>query len=147
MHLTRFTDFGLRTLIYLALQPEKLGQIAEIAGAYEISESHMTKVVHRLGQAGLIETLRGRNGGIRLARPAAEIGLGDVVRALEPELALVECQAGNFCVIGGLCRLQSIVNEAQEAMLAVMDRYKLSDIAGPDSRALKRRLKVGTEEA
>src|SRR5271166_2338120 len=145
MHLTRFTDYGLRTLIYLALQPEKLGMIAEIAQAYQISESHMTKVVHKLGQAGLIETIRGRNGGMRLARPADEIGLGDVVRALEPELALVECQAGAICAIGGICRLQSIVNEAQDALLGVLDRYKLSDVAGPESKALRRRLGVGAE--
>ncbi len=145
MHLTRFTDYGLRTLIYLALQPEKLGMIAEIAQAYQISESHMTKVVHKLGQAGLIETIRGRNGGMRLARPATEIGLGDVVRALEPELALVECQAGEYCAIGGLCRLQSIANEAQDALLGVLDKYKLADVAGPSSRALRQRLGVGAE--
>jgi Rrf2 family nitric oxide-sensitive transcriptional repressor len=145
MHLTRFTDYGLRTLIYLALQPARLGMIAEIAQAYQISESHMTKVVHKLGQAGLIETIRGRNGGMRLARPAAEIGLGEVVRALEPELALAECQAGEFCAIGGLCRLQSILAEAQDAMLAVLDKYKLADIAGPDSLGLRRRLGVAAE--
>ncbi|WP_298281772.1 Rrf2 family transcriptional regulator [Acidocella sp.] len=140
MHLTRFTDYGLRTLVYLALEPERLGVIAEIAAAYEISESHMTKVVHRLGQAGLVETLRGRGGGLRLARPASEIGLGQVVRALEPELALVECQAGQFCAIAGMCRLQHICEEAAQAMLGVLDKYKLADVAGPHSKGLKRRL-------
>jgi len=70
MHLTRFTDYGLRTLTYLALRPEDMTSIAEISGAYRISENHMIKVVHHLGQAGLIETIRGRNGGIRLAHPA-----------------------------------------------------------------------------
>ncbi|WP_297442540.1 Rrf2 family transcriptional regulator [Acidocella sp.] len=140
MHLTRFTDYGLRTLVYLALEPERLGVIAEIAAAYEISESHMTKVVHKLGQAGLVETMRGRGGGLRLARPASEIGLGQVVRALEPELALVECQAGQFCAIGGMCRLQHICDEASQAMLAVLDKYKLADVAGPHSKGLRRRL-------
>ncbi len=140
MHLTRFTDYGLRTLVYLALEPERLGVISEIAAAYEISESHMTKVVHRLGQAGLVETLRGRGGGLRLARPASEIGLGQVVRALEPELALVECQAGQFCAIAGMCRLQHICEEAAQAMLGVLDKYKLADVAGPHSKGLKRRL-------
>ena len=140
MHLTRFTDYGLRTLVYLALEPERLGVIAEIAAAYEISESHMTKVVHRLGQAGLVETLRGRGGGLRLARPASEIGLGQVVRALEPELALVECQAGQFCAIAGMCRLQHICEEAAQAMLGVLDKYKLADVAGPHSKGLKRQL-------
>lgn len=102
----------------------------------------MVKVVHHLGQAGLIETIRGRNGGIRLARPAAEISLGAVVRATEPCLALVECQAGEACAIGGICRLQTIMDEAQRALLAVLDRYCLADVAGPTSTALRRRLGV-----
>jgi Rrf2 family transcriptional regulator, nitric oxide-sensitive transcriptional repressor len=142
MHLTRFTDYGLRTLIYLALRPDGLASIAEIARAYGISENHMVKVVHHLGQAGLIETMRGRNGGIRLARPAADIGLGDVVRASEPSLALVECQAGEPCAIGGLCRLQSVMDEALEALLGVLDRYSLADVVAPDSQALRSRLGI-----
>ncbi len=140
MHLTRFTDYGLRTLIFLALAPDRLGSIAEISTAYEISESHMTKVVHKLGQAGLVETIRGRNGGLRLGNPAVQISLGAVVRAMEPDLALVECQAGQFCAIGGMCRLQSILDEARNALLAVLDKYTLADVAGPESRALRRRL-------
>ena len=142
MQLTRFTDYGLRTLIYLALRPDHMASIAEISGAYRISENHMVKVVHHLGQAGLIETVRGRNGGMRLGRPAADIGLGDVVRATEPSLALVACQAGEPCAIGGVCRLQGIMDEAQEAMLAVLDRYTLADVGGPASQELRRRLGV-----
>lgn len=140
MRLTRFTDYGLRTLIYLAVRPDSLASIADIATAYAISESHMTKVIHALGKAGLIETLRGRNGGLRLARPAAEIGLGDVVRATEPEIALVECQAGEYCAIGDVCRLRSIMDEAAGALLGVLDCYTVADVAGPRSRALLRRL-------
>jgi Rrf2 family nitric oxide-sensitive transcriptional repressor len=143
MHLTKFTDYGLRTLIFLALVPDRLASIAEVANAYGISESHMTKVVHKLGQAQLVETLRGRNGGLRLARPAQEIGLGKVVRAMEPELALVECQSGQHCAIGGICRLQNIADEAQSAMVAVLDKYTLADVAGPGSTALLKRLGVG----
>lgn len=139
MHLTRFTDYGLRTLIYLALRPGELASIAEISAAYRISENHMIKVVHHLGQAGLIETVRGRNGGIKLARPASDIRLGDVVRASEPSLALVECQAGEACSIGGICRLQGVMDEALEAMLAVLDRHSLVDVADPASQ-LRRRL-------
>ncbi len=142
MHLTRFTDYGLRTLIYLALRPGELASIAEISGAYRISENHMIKVVHHLSLAGLIDTIRGRNGGIRLARPAAEIGLGHVVRATEQSLALVECQAGEPCAIGGVCRLQTIMDEAKEAMLAVLDRYSLADVAGSGQQALRRRLGI-----
>lgn len=140
MHLTRFTDYGLRTLIYLALAPEKLAMIAEISQAYQISENHMTKVVHRLGQAGLIDTIRGRNGGIRLARAADQIGIGDVVRALEPEMVLAECQGAGSCAIRGACRLESILDEALAAMLAVLDRYTLADVANPQHAALRRRL-------
>ena len=102
----------------------------------------MVKVVHHLGQTGLIETIRGRHGGIRLARPPADIGLGDVVRASEPSLALVECQAGEACAIGGPCRLQGIMDEALEAMLAVLDRYSLADVIGPGAQALRQRLGI-----
>lgn len=142
MRLTRFTDYGLRALIYLALRPEELASIAEIAQAYRISENHMVKVVHHLGQAGLVETIRGRNGGIRLARAAADIGVGDVVRLSEPSLALVECQAGEPCAIGGACLLQGIMDEARDAMLAVLDRYSLADLTGGDAPALRRRLGI-----
>ena len=100
----------------------------------------MTKVVHTLGRAGLVETLRGRHGGLRLARPAAGIGLGEVVRATEPELALVECQAGAWCAIDGACRLHGIMDEAVAGMFAVLDRYTLADVARPQSRVLLRRL-------
>ncbi|WP_019459254.1 Rrf2 family transcriptional regulator, partial [Roseomonas sp. B5] len=80
MRLTLHSDYALRTLIFLGLRPQRLVSIAEIAKAYRISENHLTKVVHRLGQAGFVETLRGRGGGLRLARPPEEIRIGDVVR-------------------------------------------------------------------
>jgi Rrf2 family nitric oxide-sensitive transcriptional repressor len=147
MRLTRFTDYGLRTLIFLALRPDALASIAEIAAAYRISEHHMTKVINALGRAGLVETLRGRHGGLRLARPAAAIGLGDVVRATEPELALVECQAGLPCVIDGACRLHGIMDEAAQALLTVLDRYTVADVAEANSGALFRRLGLARKEA
>lgn len=140
MHLTRFTDYGLRTLVYLALRPERLGQIREIALAYDISENHMVKVVHRLGQAGLIETIRGRNGGIRLATPPAQIIVGDIVRKMEEDFTLVECQGNGKCAIRGACRLESVLDEALHAMLAVLDRYTLFDIVSPGHPALLSRL-------
>ena len=142
MRLTRFTDYGFRTLIFLALKGEVLASIAEIATAYSISGHHMTKVIHALGRIGLIETLRGRHGGIRLGRPAASIRLGEVVRATEPELALVECQNGIPCAIDGACRLHGIMDEAVSAMLAVLDLYTVADIAGPSSAVLLRRLGI-----
>ncbi len=145
MRLTRFTDYGLRTLIFLAVRPEQLASIAEIAAAYRISESHMTKVIHALGKAGLIETLRGRHGGLRLARPAAKIGLGDVVRATEPEIALVECQTGADCAIGDVCRLRAIMDEAAGALFGVLDRYTVADVAGPHSRVLLQRFGLAAD--
>ncbi|HQT61637.1 MULTISPECIES: Rrf2 family transcriptional regulator [unclassified Acidiphilium] len=139
MHLTMFTDYGLRALIFLALRPDDHASIPEVASAYGISENHLTKVAHALGQKGLVETIRGRNGGMRLARPAERIGLGEVVRAMEPSLALVTCQEGGACAIGGCCGLHGVMNEAQAALLAVFDRYTLADVVTPgDARLLAR---------
>lgn len=140
MHLTMFTDYGLRSLIYLALRPGELGSIAGIARAYGISGHHVTKVVHALGRAGLVETIRGHNGGLRLAQEAGAIRLGDVVRRMEPSLALVECAGEKPCAICGICRLQGILGEALGALLAVLDRYTLADIVAPDQAALRVRL-------
>ncbi|BAJ81194.1 BadM/Rrf2 family transcriptional regulator [Acidiphilium multivorum AIU301] len=140
MHLTMFTDYGLRTLIFLALRPDRQASIAEIAASYDISDHHLTKVVHALGQAGLVETIRGRHGGMRLARPAANIGLGEVIRAMEPGLALVACQEGGRCAIGGCCDLQAVMNEARDAFLGVFDRYTLADVVSPGNPVLMRRL-------
>ncbi|WP_026440226.1 Rrf2 family transcriptional regulator [Acidocella facilis] len=140
MHLTRFTDYGLRTLIYLAMRPDRLAQISDIAAAYRVSENHMTKVVHRLGQAGLIETIRGRQGGMRLAHPPAQIRIGDVVRKLEPDFALVECQGDGSCAIRGACGLERVLDEALAAMLAVLERYTLEDVIAGNMASLRRRL-------
>lgn len=145
MHFTRFTDYGLRTLIFLAARPERLASIGEIAGAYRISENHMMKVIQRLGQAGLIETIRGRHGGIRLARPAEKIGLGDVIRATEADLAPVDCGAGGGCAILEACRLRWVMNEAVATMLGVFDRYTIADIVTPAQAALRRSLGLEAE--
>lgn len=106
MRLTRFTDYALRALIYLGLHEPQQSSIAEIARAYGISESHLTKVVHQLGRLGLIRTTRGRGGGLRLGRRADEIVIGAVVRQTEDDLALVECFAGGACAITAPCRLR-----------------------------------------
>ena len=131
MHLTRHTDYAFRTLIFLGLKPrEELSRIKEISDAYDISENHLMKVVQRLGQVGFVETIRGRQGGLRLARDAAEIGLGEVVRACEDDLRLVECRraGGGACTISPCCALPPILDEALSAFLTVLDKYSLDDL-------------------
>ena len=130
MRLTRYTDYALRTLIYVGLHEPRQSSIAEIARAYGISENHLTKVVHQLGRLGLIRTIRGRGGGLRLARPPEEIVVGAVVRQTEDDLALVECFAGAGCAITAPCRLRRALGEALAAFLAVLDRYTLADLLG-----------------
>lgn len=142
MRLTNFTDYTLRTLIYLALQPERLATIADIAAAYDISANHLMKVVHRLALAGDVVTLRGQHGGLRLARPAETIGLGEVVRRTEPDMALVGCfSEQQHCVIQDGCVLQHALGEALTAFLAVLDRYTLADLVEPHG-ALVRLLRM-----
>ncbi|HEY0522451.1 MAG TPA: Rrf2 family transcriptional regulator [Stellaceae bacterium] len=131
MRLTVHTDYALRTLLYLGLHGERLGSIRAIAQAYDISENHLTKVVHRLGRGGFVNTVRGRGGGIRLARPPAAIRIGDVVRRTEEDMALVECfGSANTCRITADCRLRGAFDEALRAFLAVLDGYTLADLLG-----------------
>jgi Rrf2 family nitric oxide-sensitive transcriptional repressor len=130
MQLTQFTDFSLRVLIYLGLRRDRVSTIEEIAAAYGISESHLTKVAHRLGRLGLVETLRGRNGGMRLREAPARINIGATVRLMETNMVVVECfdPAQNTCPIAPVCALQGVLASALEAFLAVLDRYSLADL-------------------
>lgn len=130
MRLTRYSDYSLRMLMYLAVQEPQQGSIAGIAAAYGISENHLTKVAHRLGQMGFVLTTRGRRGGLRLGRAPAAINIGDVVRQTEEDLALVECFAGGACVITAPCRLRHALSQALAAFLAVLDGYTLADLVG-----------------
>jgi Rrf2 family nitric oxide-sensitive transcriptional repressor len=130
MQLTQFSDYSLRTLIYLGLREGSLATIEEIAAAYGISESHLTKVVHKLGRLGVIDTVRGRGGGMRLSRRPADINIGATVRLTEGNLTIVECfdVAHNTCPIAPVCGLNGALGEALEAFMAVLDRYTLADI-------------------
>jgi Rrf2 family transcriptional regulator, nitric oxide-sensitive transcriptional repressor len=130
--LTAFTDYSLRALIYLATDPPRRATIAEISAAFDIKENHLTKVVHHLAKRGWIETTRGKGGGLRLARPARDVCLGDVVRDTEGRDLPAECfDAGaSSCAIAGCCRLKGVLAEAVAAFHAVLDRYTLADIAG-----------------
>lgn len=130
MRLTFHTDFSLRVLMYLAVHPERLATIAELAAAYGISKNHLMKVVYQLGLMGYVETVRGKHGGVRLARPPAEIVVGELVRRTEPDMALVPCfEAANAaCVITPACKLRRALHEARAAFLAVLDSYTVADL-------------------
>jgi Rrf2 family nitric oxide-sensitive transcriptional repressor len=132
MRLTTMTDYALRLLMYVAHQPGRLCTIAEIAGAYDISQAHLMKITHQLGLAGFIETVRGKGGGMRLAAAPAAINLGAVVRAVEPDFALVECfGAENRCSLTTYCRLAGVLGGALASFLAHLDRHTLADLV-PD---------------
>ncbi|MFZ4450514.1 RrF2 family transcriptional regulator [Salibacterium aidingense] len=131
MQLTSYTDYSLRMLIYLeAVDYPKLSSIKKISASYNISYNHLTKVGHELSKLGLIETVKGRNGGIRLAKNPEDINIGWVVRRTEDNLDLVECfdPEKSMCVLTGSCRLQSVLREALHAYMQVLDHYTLKDV-------------------
>lgn len=129
MRLTVMTDYALRVLMYAATAPERIVTIDEIAAAYAISSNHLTKVVQELARQGFVETLRGRGGGLRLAKPAANISVGDVVRAMEEDFGLVECfRDGDTCCITPVCRLRDLLRDALQGFLASLDRKSLADL-------------------
>ncbi len=129
MRLTTYTDYSLRVLMWLALRPDELTTISEIARAYGISEHHLMKVVHQLGLSGYIETVRGHGGGLRLAKKPEDIVVGDVVRRAEPDLGLVECfRASQACAIQPACVLSTVLAEALRAFMDVLDGYTLADL-------------------
>ena len=135
MRLTSYTDYTLRTLMYLAMHPEQLVTIQDIVSLHDISKNHLTKVVHQLGLSGLIETVRGRNGGIRLAKPADQIVIGDVIRMAESDFDMAECfQADSSqCAYARACHLKGVLHQATQAYLAVLDKVTLADITGANS--------------
>lgn len=130
MRLTSFTDYTLRSLIYLGMNQERLATIQDIAELHNISKNHLTKVVHQLGVNGLVETVRGRNGGLRLALEPKEINIGQVVRKTEPDFFIAECfdEATHDCMFSGSCALQHELGHAMDAFLKVLDGLTLADV-------------------
>ena len=160
MKLTDYSDYALRSLIYLAVKPDPqaLANISDIADSYQISKSHLTKIIQQLGQLDYIETIRGKNGGIRLAKDPKDINLGALIKQIEPDFALVECFVDtvpsndsaekkglsitlinetdtesslfskNGCVISPVCRLKGVFFEALTAFITVLENYTLADI-------------------
>lgn len=135
MRLTVYSDYALRLLMYLAVKDDGLATIAEVAKAYGISKNHLMKVAYQLGLAGFVETVRGRGGGLRLAKPVEAITLGDVVRHTEPDMALVPCFApiDAYCTIKPCCALRTALKRASTAFTDVLDEYTLKDLAKPRS--------------
>jgi Rrf2 family nitric oxide-sensitive transcriptional repressor len=129
MRLTTFSDYALRVLMYAATRGDRLITIEETADVYGISRAHLMKVANHLTRAGFLKATRGRTGGLALAKRPDKIRLGDVVRATEPDLALVECfTAGNECLITPRCRLKGVLKEALVVFVGTLDRYTLADL-------------------
>ncbi|EOH1070500.1 nitric oxide-sensing transcriptional repressor NsrR [Cronobacter sakazakii] len=127
MQLTSFTDFGLRALIYMASLPEgRMTSISEVTEVYGVSRNHMVKIINQLSRAGYVTAVRGKNGGIRLGKPAATIRIGDVVRELEP-LSIVNCSSA-FCHITPACRLKQVLGDAVARFLQELDNYTLANL-------------------
>jgi Rrf2 family transcriptional regulator, nitric oxide-sensitive transcriptional repressor len=138
MRLTDYTDYSLRVMLYLALRRDGLATIQEISDAYGISKNHLMKVVQRLGELGWVDTVRGRNGGLRLAPNSPSLSVGAVVRQTENDFALVGCfpdEQGERrqCVIEPQCRLKHALAAARDAFLAELDRHTIGEIAQPAS--------------
>ena len=146
MRLTRQSSYAIRTLIYCAVNAPELSRIADIARAHAISELFLFKLIKPLVEAGLIETVRGRKGGIRLGRPAADITLLDTIKLTEENFAMAECFEGGsdvLCPLADACDLSGALREALNAFFDVLDGYTIADLAGK-RRSL--RIRLGLED-
>lgn len=130
MRLTTYTDYALRTLMYLAVNRDRLVTIQDIASLHSISKNHLTKVVHHLGQIGIVATVRGRNGGLKLGLEPADINIGAVVRQTETDFHMAECfhKENNRCVYASACVLEDVLGAATAAYLKVLDGVTLHDL-------------------
>lgn len=139
MRLTSFTDFALRTLMYLGTERERLVTIQEIAEAHGIAKNHLTKVVHQLGMLGYIDTVRGRNGGLRLGREPCDINIGEVVRQTETDFHMAACfdETSAGCMYSAACALKTTLGRATHAFLEVLDQVTLADMLVRETRTKK----------
>lgn len=135
MRLTDYTDYTLRVLMFCALNPERSVTIAELAESHAISKNHLMKIVNDLARQGLLQTTRGRGGGLRLLKPAADINIGDVVRQSETDFRLVECFdiSHNACTLTAHCQLKHVFKTALQSYLAELDKVTLADVTRPMS--------------
>lgn len=133
MHLTKFTDYSLRVLIFAAAKAPELSSIRLVAETFDIPDTHLKKVVHTLSLGGYLESVRGKGGGFRLARDPAEINLGDVVRFTERDFKVVECFGSdtNHCRISSACTLKFVLQDALDSFFSVLDKYTIAELATP----------------
>ncbi len=138
MKLTQYSNYDLRTLMFANLHADRLCQCQEVADAFQISKSHLVKCVHQLGQWGFVHSVRGRNGGFRLARPAHEITVGAVIRKTEDTLDLVECfnSETNSCPLITGCKLNQLLTRAMAGFMAEMDQVTIEDITANQKQLL-----------
>ncbi|MGB1238323.1 MAG: RrF2 family transcriptional regulator [Pseudomonadales bacterium] len=137
MQLTRYTDYALRTLTYLAVQPDdRLSTSADICEAFALKKNHVSKIVHHLALAQLIETRRGKGGGFRLNRASLERPLGALISMLEGDAALIDCHTP-ICAIEPQCQLKHLLAGAQQAFYDYLDQYSLADLVAPKSELIR----------
>jgi len=137
MRLTQFTDYALRTLLYLGVHDDRLVPVSEVARSYRVSHNHLVKVAAMLTELGVVEAVRGRGGGLRLAVTPAEVNVGWVIRRTEPDFHLVECfdRATDTCPITPACMLKKVLHEARRNFFDTLDRYTLEDfLASPERK-------------
>ncbi|MGV6839492.1 MAG: Rrf2 family transcriptional regulator [Planktomarina sp.] len=149
MKLTSFTNYALRSLQFAALRDPKLVKVDDVVRVHGLARPHVVKIVHELGRGGYLETIRGRNGGFRLARPASEIVVGDVVRLTEGNMIMVECfnPSTNSCPLLGVCKLSTALREATDAFMAVLDDLTVADITSNRADLLARIVPLDPEMA
>jgi len=130
MQLTSYTDYSLRALLYLAKIPDRLVTVSEISEHYGVSRNHMVKVVHNLGTLGLVKTVRGKSGGVRLAKPPEDILISDVVKETEPNMNIQECfnRESNTCPLIDDCRLMGVLYQARTSFMSVLEQHTLADM-------------------
>lgn len=140
MQLKKYTDYALRVLIFTATKDDgELASIKEISATFSISQNHLGKIVFELNKKGYLETIRGRNGGLRLAKPPEEMNVGEIVRQFEDDFMIMECfdKNNNQCVLTPACHLKHALNEAVQAFLQVLDTYTVKDLVANEGQLKK----------
>jgi Rrf2 family nitric oxide-sensitive transcriptional repressor len=137
MRLTKHSDYSLRVLMYLALKPDQIHTILHLSEKFSVSRNHLMKVVNKLSSLGYVDAIRGRDGGIRLARQSTAIRIGDVVEDMEQTLDVVDCNADGGCVLLPGCKLKHALREATRAFVRCLNEYTLADLIANDKQLLK----------